>query len=211
MKAMRIRWVLFLLLGAILAVFFFRGCSRKISIPSGTIAFLGDSLTAGYGLEPEEAYPARIEIKGMTMLNLGVSGSKTGDGLQRLKDYFRAGGNPRLVVIALGANDILQGTAPGVVEANLAGAIQECKSRGVPVLLCGIRIPGKFGTDGIFEKAARDGHAPLLEDLMQGVLGHDDLLQDDDMHPNAEGQKVIAGKMQAALLQSFSFGASDQK
>src|SRR5476651_1739739 len=97
------RWIILLLIGAALVVFMLRGCSRKVSIPSGTIVFLGDSITAGYGLDLGEAYPALIEIQGMTMLNLGVSGSKTVDGLQRLKDYFNGGGNPRLVVIALGA------------------------------------------------------------------------------------------------------------
>jgi acyl-CoA thioesterase-1 len=198
---------------AILAVFalVLKGCSRKVSVPGGTIAFLGDSITAGYGLDPEEAYPALIEIKGMTMLNLGVSGSKTADGLQRLKDYFKDGGNPRLVVIALGANDILQGVDPGAMEANLSAAVQECKSRGVPVLLCGIRIPGKFWTDDTFRNVADNGHVPLLPDLMQGEETQEDLLQDDHMHPNAAGQKIIAEKMQAALLKSFSFGAATQE
>jgi acyl-CoA thioesterase-1 len=202
---------LFLLLGAVLVVFAIRGCGRKVSIPSGTIVFLGDSITAGYGLEPGMAYPALIEIKGMTMLNLGVPGSETEDGLQRLKDYFAAGGKPRLVVIALGANDILHGVAPDVTEANLSAAILECKSRGVPVMLCGIRIPGKFGTDGLFEKVADEAHAPLLPDLMQGEETREDLLQEDHMHPTAAGQKLIARKMQAALLKSFSFGAREQR
>ena len=200
------RWILPLLLVVAVAVFLLKGCSRRVSIPSGTIVFLGDSLTAGYGLDPGQAYPSLIEIKGMTMLNLGVSGSKTEDGLQRLKDYFSGGGNPRLVVIALGANDILQGVDPSVVEANLGSAIQECKDHGVPVMLCGIRIPFKFGTDGIFEKVAEEGHVPLLPDLMQGEQTQEELLQDDHMHPNAAGQKIMAEKMQAALLKSFSFG-----
>jgi acyl-CoA thioesterase-1 len=205
------RWIILLLVGAVLVAMVLRGCSRKVSIPSGTIAFLGDSITAGYGLEPGQAYPSLIEIKGMTMLNLGVSGSKTEDGLQRLKDYFSGGGNPRLVVIALGANDILQGIDPGIIEANLGSAVQECKSRGVPVLLCGIRIPFKFGTDRIFEKVADEAQAPLLPDLMQGEETQDNLLQDDGMHPNAAGQMIIAQKMQAALLKSFVFGSGEQK
>jgi lysophospholipase L1-like esterase len=162
-------------------------------------------------LEPGQAYPSLIEISGMTMLNLGVSGSKTADGLQRLKDYFNSGGSPRLMVIALGANDILQGVDPSTTEADLGSAIQECKSHGVPVMLCGIRIPFKFGTDAIFEKVAADGHVPLLPDLMQGEETQEDLLQEDHMHPTAAGQKIIAEKMQAALLKSFSFGGGEQK
>ena len=144
------------------------------------------------------------------MLNLGVSGSTTEDGLRRLKDYFTNGGKPCLVVIALGANDILHGVAPDVTEANLESAILECRNRDVPVMLCGIRIPGKFGTDRIFEKVADDNQVPLLPDLMQGEQTQENLLQDDG-HPNAAGQKIMAEKMQAALLKSFSFGDRHQK
>jgi acyl-CoA thioesterase-1 len=205
------RWIILPLIGVALVAFLLWGCSRKVPIPSGTIVFLGDSITAGYGLGPEQAYPALIEIKGMTMLNLGVSGSRTDDGLQRLKDYLNAGGNPRLVVIALGANDILQGVAPDVMEANLESAVLECRNHGVPVMLCGIRIPWKFGTDDIFKKVADENHLPLLQDLMQGEQNQVNLLQDDGMHPNAAGQQIIARKMQAALLKSFSFGAPAEK
>jgi acyl-CoA thioesterase-1 len=188
------RWIVILLIGVALAVFALWGCGRKAPIPSGTIAFLGDSLTAGYGLDPTQAYPALIEISGMTMLNLGVSGSKTDDGLQRL------------VVIALGANDILHGVAPDVTEANLESAVRECQGRAVPVMLCGIRIPGRFGTDAIFEKVAGDTHVPLLPDVMEGEEWQENYLQDDG-HPNGAGQELMAEKMRAALLASFSFGA----
>jgi acyl-CoA thioesterase I len=203
---MNLRWIAILLVGAGLLLFLLKGCSRKTPIPSGDIVFLGDSITAGYGLDPTQAYPALIRIPGMTVVNLGVSGSKTEEGLQRLKDYFASGGNPRLVVIALGANDILQAVPSAVTEANLKAAIQECKNHAVPVLLCGIRIPGKFGTDGMYDKVAGDLHVPLLRDLMQGEQTQENYLQDDG-HPNAAGQKLIAEKMQAALLKSFSFGA----
>jgi len=200
-----VRWIVAFIVVAVLVIFLLHGCSRKVSIPSGTIVFLGDSITAGYGLDPKQAYPALIEIKGMTMVNLGISGSETADGLQRLKTYFDSGGNPQLVVIALGANDILHGVDPSATEANLAAMVQMCKSHNVPAMLCGIHIPFKFGSDAIFENVAREGHVPLLPDLMQGEETEPDFLQEDGMHPNAEGQKIIARKMQAALLQFFSF------
>jgi len=184
---------------------FLTGCARRTAVPIGTIAFLGDSITAGYGLDPGQAYPALIAIPGMTALNLGVSGSQTGDGLQRLKDYFAGGGQPSLMVIALGANDILHGVEPETTEANLTSAIEECRNHGVPVLLCGMRIPGHYDTDVIFTTVAKANHVPLLPDLMEGEQNHLDLLQDDG-HPNAEGQKIIADGMQTALLQHFSFG-----
>jgi acyl-CoA thioesterase-1 len=202
---MNLRWIALLLVGAVLVIFILKGCSRKTPVPSGAIVFLGDSITAGYGLDPAEAYPALIRIPGMTVVNLGASGSKTEDGLQRLKDYFTSGGKPGLVVVALGANDILQAVPSAVTEANLKAAIQECKNHGVPVMLCGIRIPGKFGTDSMYDKVAGDSGVPLLRDLLQGEQNQENYLQDDG-HPNAAGQKLIAGKMQAALLKSFSFG-----
>lgn len=205
------RWIIAFIVAAVVVIFLLHGCSRKVPVAGGSIVFLGDSITAGYGLEREQAYPALIEIQGMTMVNLGVSGSKTEDGLQRLKTYFDSGEHPQLVVIALGANDILHGVDSSATEANLAAMVRECQSHNVPALLCGIRIPFKFGTDALFEKVAREGHVPLLPDLMQGEETEPDLLQGDNMHPNAAGQKIIAQKMQAALLRSFSFGAGGQK
>jgi acyl-CoA thioesterase-1 len=193
------------LLVAALAGVALTGCSRRVPIPSGTIAFLGDSLTAGYGLDPSQAYPSLIAINGMTTVNLGVSGSKTEDGLRRLKAYFDSGGDPRLVVIALGANDILQGVDRGETEANLRSAIQVCRDHHVPILLCGIKIPFKWAAEGMFQKVADETHVPLLPDLMQGEETEPTYLQDDGMHPNVAGQKIIAEKMQEALLKDFSF------
>ena len=181
------------------------GCSRRTTVASGTIAFLGDSITAGYGLDPGQAYPSLVAIKGMTILNLGVSGSTTSDGLGRLKTYFDSGGDAHLMVIALGANDILHGADLASTEANLHSLIQTCKEHHVPVLLCGINIPFKFAAEGLFERVANAEHVPLLPDLMQGEETQQRYLQEDSMHPNVEGQKIIAAKMQEALLKNFSF------
>lgn len=194
------RWMLFVCLCALALT----ACARRTTVPPGDIAFLGDSITAGYGLDPGQAYPALISIPGMTMVNLGVSGSQSGDGLQRLRDYFAGGARPSLVVIALGANDILHGVDAATTEANLTSAATECRSRNIPVLLCGMRIPGHYDTDVIFTSVASANHVPLLPDLMQGEQTHLDLLQDDG-HPNAAGQKIIADAVQAALLQHFTF------
>jgi acyl-CoA thioesterase-1 len=180
------------------------GCGRT-KVASGTIAFLGDSITAGYGLDPGQAYPSLITINGMTMLNLGVSGSTTDDGLARLKTYFDSGGDARLIVIALGANDILHGADLAGTEANLHRLIQACKAHRVPVLLCAINIPFKFAAEGLFDRVASAEHVPLLPDLMQGEETQSQYLQEDGAHPNADGQKIIAEKMQEALLKNFSF------
>ncbi len=111
---MTMRSVIALVLGAVLLLVLILWYSQKTRVPSGTIVFLGDSITAGFGLDPSQAYPALVAIPGMTMQNLGVAGSETADGLQRLRAYFAGGATPRLVVIALGANDILHGVSAGI-------------------------------------------------------------------------------------------------
>jgi acyl-CoA thioesterase-1 len=181
------------------------GCGHRAEIPSGDIAFLGDSITAGYGLDPGQAYPELIAIPGMTAVNLGVSGSTSEDGLRRLRDYFTGGATPRLVVMALGANDILHDVPADQTEANLNAAVAECQSHGAAVLLCGVKIPFKFDTAPIFEHVASKNHVPLVPDILMGEAFHPDLLQEDHMHPTVDGQKMIAEKLQAALLEYFSF------
>jgi len=181
------------------------GCTHRTKIASGDIVFIGDSITAGYGLDPGQAYPSLITIPGMNMVNLGVSGSTSADGLQRLRDYFSGGATPRLVVIALGANDILHSVPADQTEANLNAAVAECQSHGVAVLLCGVKIPLNFDTDATFEHVASKNRVPLVPDLLMGEAFHSDLMQEDHMHPTVDGQKFIAGKLQAELLDHFSF------
>lgn len=180
------------------------GCAHKAHIPAGDIVFLGDSITSGYGLNPSQAYPWLIHIPGMSTVNLGVPGNKSADGLQRLKDYFGGGNLPVLVVIELGANDFLQNVPHDVTTQNLTDTIHECQKRQIPVLLCGVHIPGKYGTSRVFSQAAGDTGAVLLPDILEGMENDDSLYQDDG-HPTASGQQRIADKVQAALLKSFVF------
>jgi len=193
------------LLGTALALVLLVGCARKTPVPSGTIVFLGDSITAGYGLDPVQGYPDLIKIPGMIMQNLGVPGSTTADGLQRLRDYFAGGAAPRLVVVALGANDVLHGVPGEVTEANLNAIVAEGQPHGVPVLLCGVKIPFKFGTDAIFEHVAHKNHLVLVPDILMGEAFHDNLMQEDHMHPTAAGQQLIADAIKSVLLAHFAF------
>lgn len=179
---------------------------HKTPVAAGEIAFMGDSITAGYGLAPGEAYPAFISIPGMRVQNLGVSGSTSANGLKRLRDYFAGGAHPTLVVIALGANDILQGIPTELTEANLNDSIHECQRHGAAVMLCGVKIPFKFDISEIYAHVAAKNRVPLVPDILMGEAFETDLMQDDHMHPTADGQKVIAGRMQAALLRNFTFG-----
>jgi acyl-CoA thioesterase-1 len=199
------RLVIAVVLGAILLLVGFKIWTHKTPVHGGSIVFLGDSITAGYGLDPGQGYPDLIRIPGMTTQNFGVAGNTSADGLQRLRDFFADGATPRLVVIALGANDILHGVPADATEANLNDILAECKKRSIPVLLCGVKIPYKFGTDAIFENVAHKNHVALVPDILTGAAFHDDLMQDDHMHPTAAGQKIIAEKMRAALLDHFAF------
>jgi acyl-CoA thioesterase I len=179
------------------------GCKKPVA--PGRIVFLGDSLTAGYGLEASEAYPALIHIEQMESINLGVSGDEVSQGVARLKDYFAKGNEASLVVIALGANDILRGNSPQVIESGLREAIGECKSRDIPVLLCGVNIPLKFGGAEVFKRVAKSEGVPLMGDILDDVLGKSKLMQADDAHPSAAGQAVMAANVEQALRAKFRF------
>jgi acyl-CoA thioesterase-1 len=198
------RLIAAVLLGAVLALVL-SSCARKTPVHGGTIVFLGDSITAGYGLDPGQGYPHLIQIPGMTMQDMGVAGNTSADGLRRLRDYFAGGATPSLVVVALGANDILHGVSPDTTEADLNAIIAECKSRNVPVLLCGVKIPFKFDTDSIFQDVAKKNAVVLVPDILMGEAFHDDLMQDDHMHPTEAGQKIIADHVRATLLDHFTF------
>jgi acyl-CoA thioesterase-1 len=182
---------------------FATGCKERV--PGGRVVFLGDSLTAGYGLEPSEAYPALIHVPGMESVNLGVSGDEVSQGLTRLRQYFADGNDAALVVVALGANDILRGNSHQTIEDGLVETIRECKSRNIPVLLCGVDIPLTRGSAQVFREVAKAEDVPLLPDLLKGVLGKSNLMQADDAHPNAAGQQVLARNVEGALRKHFDF------
>ena len=194
-----------LILGAV-SLLALTACTHRTPVHGRLIVFLGDSITAGYGLDPGQAYPNLIQIPGMPTVNLGVSGATSEDGRKQLNDFLASTQEqPALVVIALGANDILHGDSPDATEANLNALVAVCSSRGIPVLLCGVKIPFKFDTASIFEHVASKNHIPLEPAVLMGEAFQPDLLQEDHMHPTADGQKIIAGKMQAALLKHFTF------
>lgn len=166
------------------------------------IVALGDSLTAGYQLPPEEAFPARLEAlarrKGwdLTITNAGVSGDTTADGLARLD--WSIPDTTDGVILALGANDALRGLSPEDSRNNLDAMLARLKERNMPVLLAGILAPPNMGADyeakfnPIFgDLAARHGVA-LYPFILDGVVLDSKLKLDDGMHPNGEGTRVMA-------------------
>lgn len=167
-----------------------------------TVVVIGDSLTDGYGVKREEAYPALLETMlnahghSVKVINGGISGSVTAGADQRVRWYARA--KPTLLILALGANDALKGTPPAQIKKNLALAIDQAKSDHMRVVLCGMRIFTNFGTDyatqfeTLFRELAREKNVKLLPFLLEGVALEKTLLQADGKHPNAKGHQVMA-------------------
>jgi acyl-CoA thioesterase-1 len=174
------------------------------SAHAGTILFLGDSLTAGLGLKPEQAYPALLQEKirdkklPFDVINAGVSGDTTAGGLARLDWLLQK--KVDVLVLALGANDGLRGLPIAQTKANLQTIIDHVKTnnRAVKIVIAGMQIPPNMGGDygtafrNIFADLARANDASFVPFLLEGVAGHDDLNQEDHIHPTAAGQKVLA-------------------
>lgn len=166
------------------------------------VVFLGDSLTAGYGLGGEQAYPAlvekRLEEEGIPIeaLNAGVSGDTTAGGLARL-DWLLSQ-KPDVVVVGLGGNDGLRGLPLEQAENNLREIVRRAKAAGARVLLLGMQIPPNYGPEyakgfsDMYPKLAKEMDVPLVPFLLEGVGGVSDLNQADGIHPTAEGQEKVA-------------------
>ncbi|NRA46135.1 MAG: arylesterase [Oligoflexales bacterium] len=170
------------------------------------IIFLGDSITAGYGVAKSRAYPALLAAKlkeeklnSYKVINGGISGSTTASGLSRLKWQLK--GKPRFIIIALGANDGLRGTQVDKTKENLEEIIELAKSHQLKILLAGMMMPPNYGKHytkefaAIFPDLAEKHKISLMPFLLDGVAGEAKLNQSDGIHPNEAGHKVIAEKM----------------
>lgn len=161
------------------------------------IVGFGDSLMAGYGLGPGEGFTDRLQAalraKGhdVTVENAGVSGDTTSGGLSRL-DWSVPDGT-QLVILELGANDMLRGVAPELVEKNLDAMMARLAARKIPVLLAGMTAAPNLGHDyqeafgSIYPKLAEKYGATLYPFFLDGVAGNAALALEDGMHPNAKG------------------------
>lgn len=177
----------------------------------GRIVILGDSITAGYGLDPSEAYPALLQQKiaaaglPFTVVNAGVSGDTTAGGLRRLD--WTLGRGADVLVVALGGNDGLRGISPKQTEENLTGIIQRARAKfpAIKIVVAGMEMPGNMGADfvaqfrAVFPRVAEAGAASLVPFLLEGVGGVAALNQPDLIHPTAEGQQRIADNMWKVL------------
>jgi acyl-CoA thioesterase-1 len=165
------------------------------------VTILGDSITAGLGLPAQAALPAQLHqaLERMGVPNIvrgaGVSGDTSAGGAARLD--FSVQPDTRVVVVALGGNDLLRGLEPQTTRANLDRILRRLKQRRMGVVLAGIEAPSEIGRNyarefnGIFPALARQYGAALYPNLLAGVVRNKALIQPDGIHPNARGVQVI--------------------
>ena len=178
-----------------------------------TITVIGDSLTAGLGLNRAEAFPARLQEAlnksgtAARVIGAGVSGDTTSGGLSRLT--WALSEKPDLVIVELGANDGMRGIDPVVTRKNLDQMILRIKNRGIKVLLTGMKAPPNLGRDyttafnGIFPYLAKKHQIPFYPFFLEGVAAVPELNQDDAKHPNAQGVTVITDKILAYVKEAL--------
>jgi acyl-CoA thioesterase-1 len=174
------------------------------------IVAFGDSLTAGFGVAAEEAWPALIEARlrregyPYRVVNAGVSGDTTAGGVRRVDWVLR--NRPEVAVVALGANDGLRGLSTDAMRANLTTIVERLRGAGARVLLAGMEVPPNYGAPyarafrGVFPEVARQTGVALMPFLLDGVAADARLNQADGIHPNPSGHRAIAERVWPHLV-----------
>lgn len=177
------------------------------------VTMLGDSITAGYGLPAGSALPAqlRLQLKRLGVAaqvrGAGVSGDTTAGGLARVDFSVRK--DTDLVIVALGANDLLQGQDPKRTRANLDSILKKLKARNIPIVLAGIAAPTEIGGgyardfNAIWPALARTHGVTLYPNLIDGVARNPALNQPDGIHPNARGAAIIAARLAPVVAKAL--------
>lgn len=197
-----------------------KGAAPSSSSPSPPAAdsrpvlvFLGDSLTAGFGLAANQAIPALIQADvdkgglGLRVVNAGRSGDTTAGGKSRVDYYLRPEVKPRALVVWLGANDVMRGLPATEIEANLRAILRRAREygQGLEVFLVQMRAFPNLGADytrgfeEIYPRVAKAEGATLIPFPMEKVAGRPDLNQSDGIHPTAEGTRLVAGELWKSL------------
>lgn len=173
------------------------------------IVAFGDSLTAGFGLEPGLSYAdflqKELDRQGLKfhVVNQGISGDTTDGGMARMDAVVSL--HPKVVILELGANDGLRGLPLEATRKNLTEMIETFQKAGAKVLLCGMTLPRNYGPDyirgfeKIFSDLAREKRAVLMPFFLQGVVTNPKLMQNDAMHPTAEGTRRVAATVMPYL------------
>ena len=192
---------------------------RDVSQDVPRIVALGDSLTAGLGVSPADAYPGKLQEHvdragyQLQVVAAGVSGETTAGGLRRLK--WALEGDVRILIVALGGNDGLRGLPVGQTKENLGQIVTTALDRGIPVLLAGMEAPPNYGPTyterfrAVFRELDAEHDVVFVPFLLEGVAGHPELNQPDGIHPNAEGAARVAAHVWASLEPMLSTAVAE--
>ncbi|MBL6986976.1 MAG: arylesterase [Methylobacter sp.] len=176
-----------------------------------SIVVLGDSISAGYGIEVSQGWVTLLQKKlnekdaGYTIHNESISGDTTAGGLARI-DQILALDKPDIVILELGANDGLRGLSPKLIKNNLAEISRRVQRTGAKILLLGMKIPPNYGKRyitlfySVYPQLATELDVPYVPFIMEDVALTKDMMQSDGLHPNAKGQPAIADRVWPQLL-----------
>lgn len=197
----------------VLRAWIFLGCMALLatSVQGGelSVVCLGDSLTEGYGVAPEDAYPSvlqrRLREAGfeVRVVNAGISGATSASGLSRLRWQLRAA--PDVLLVALGANDGLRGIDPAATRRNLAQVLELARAEEIPVVLAGMRLPPNYGPEhvkafeALYPSLAEEYTVPLIPFLLEGVAARPELNLADGIHPNVRGYLLVVDNILPVL------------
>src|SRR6266545_3995733 len=186
-------------------------CAALSASQPQTILFLGDSITAGYGLEPSQAFPARIQEKidakgwQFKVVNAGQSGDTSAGGLSRMDWLLR--NRVDVLVLELGGNDGLRGLPTETTKKNLQGIIDRTRAKypAAKIIIAGMMVPPNMGRDygqrfeAVFRDIAKQNKAALIPFVLEGVGGVRDLNLSDGIHPSAKGHQIVAANVWKVL------------
>ncbi len=178
--------------------------------PRPSIVCFGDSITAGFGLDAGQGFPDLLQQEldardiHYRVVNLGVSGDTTQDGLARV--FMALAEKPAIVLLELGGNDGLRGIPLAITQANLAQMIEAFQTAGARVVLAGMSLPPNYGPafiknfEAVYKNLAAKYKVTLIPFLLEGVGAHDDLMQRDGIHPNAAGARHVEALVMKTLM-----------
>lgn len=190
---------------SLLITFFLLAASLLAAPPAKTLICFGDSITAGYGLDASQAYPAALQhlldTRGYHyhVVNAGVSGNTSKDAVTRVPSILAQ--HPDVVLVEFGGNDGLRGLPLDLTRRNLDSVLTSLQAAHVKILLVGITLPPNYGQDyihsfdAIYREAAAKHHVPLMPMLYNGIYTIPDTIQSDGIHPTAKGSQLIADHM----------------
>lgn len=190
-------------LGVILSAFIVMFSLSSMLVSAKTIMIVGDSLSAGYGIQPQQGWVYLLQKrldqqypKQHKVVNASVSGETTSGALARLPKLLQTH-KPQIVVIELGGNDGLRGQPPQMIQKNLGQLVQISQQAKAQVIIFGMKIPPNYGTayskafENNYKMVSQQYKVKLLPFFLEGVAGKKDLVQNDQIHPNAKAQPIL--------------------